>query len=97
MFGAYTVLFLTSKDSVFKTQLSFAITQPTAKCFTLKFAASQFFTRSSGVLSLIFLLTSPIEILSLKLKSQFQGLACGWFIGSTCPDPIPLPPVAFFV
>jgi len=97
VFGAYTVLFLTSKDSVFKTQLSFAITRPTAKCFTSKFAASQFFTRSSGVPSFISLLTSPIEILSFKSKSQFQGIACGWFIGSACPDPISLPPAAFFV
>jgi len=88
---------LALKDSVFKAQLAFAITWFTANCFTSKFAASQFFTRSSGVPSFISLLTSPIEILSFKSKSQFQGIARGWFIGSTCPDPIPLPPAAFFV
>jgi len=88
---------LASKDSVFKAQLSIAITRLTAKCFTSKFAASQFFTSSSGVPSFISLLTSPIEVLSFKSKPQYQGLARGWFIGSACPDPIPLPPAAFFV
>jgi len=89
---------LASKDSVFKAQFSFAITRLTVKCLTSKFAESQFVTRSSGVVpSFISLLTSPTEILSFELKSQFQGLAHGWFIGSACPDTIPLPPAAFFV
>jgi len=88
---------LASKDSVFKAQLSFAITRLTVKCFTSKFAASQFFLRSSGVPSFISLLTSPIEVLSFKSKPQYQGLARGWFIGSACPDPTSLPPAAFFV
>jgi len=88
---------LASKDSVFKAQLSIAVTRLTAKCFISKFAASQFVTRSSSVPSFISLPTSPIEILSFKSKSQSQGLARGWFIGPACPDPTSLPPAAFLL
>jgi len=97
VFGVYTVLFWLWKTLFFKAQLSIAVTRLTAKCFTSKFAASQFVTRSSRVPSFISLPTSPIEILSFKSKSQSQGLARGWFIGSACPDPTSLPPAAFFV
>jgi len=50
---------LASKDSVFKAQLSIAVTRLTAKCFISKFAASQFVTRSSSVPSLFLYLQVP--------------------------------------